>query len=232
MSKEEEKKLLELFNPKNKKILDVGCGDGRYATLFAQLCQEYVGIDISSDLIKRNLWNNKYQNVSFYEANIVSYKPSMKFDIIILSLSFHEIDIKEQGLALMNMLNLLNDDGKIIILDPSLSTDSFQALWNIAYENFKYFNHDYIVQHTHDVITKACDDNLCRIVCKDKLDIPFYFSKLKDVCDMIAEDDDFSLINWSEKDKEILSRLLKDFIKKENDITLFDKLDITVLEKR
>ena len=143
MVEEEKNKILELFNPEGKIILDVGCGNGRYSKVLSETCKKYVGIDIDEDLISRNNKNNKKDNVCFKTENIINYSSEEKYDVIILSLAFHEISIKDQGLALLNMLSLLNKDGEIIILDPALKIDSFQGLYNIAYEYLKYFNHDY-----------------------------------------------------------------------------------------
>ena len=231
MSEEETKKLLELFDPKDKVILDVGCGDGRYASVFSKYCKEYVGIDINREIIDANNNDNTKSNVFYEVADIVKYNGNQHFDIILLSLAFHEIDIKCQGLALINMLRLLNANGIIIILDPAFENDSFQALWNIAYDSIKFYNHDYSVRHSQEVIQKALENNLCSIVKKDSLAIPFNFETINEIYEMIVTDDDFKDVMWDSYNKEKLYDCLCSFLHKKENITIYDKLDITILEK-
>ena len=40
MVEEEKNKILELFNPEGKIILDVGCGDGRYSKVLSETCKK------------------------------------------------------------------------------------------------------------------------------------------------------------------------------------------------
>lgn len=214
-----------------QRILDVGCGDGRYSTILSNSCKKYVGLDINENIININNKNNTMNNVFYEYANIVSYNSNEKFDIIILSLAFHEIDIKEQGLALVNIINLLEKDGKVIILDPTLDNDSFQALWNTAYENLKFFDHNYVVNHSKDVIAKAVEAGLCKIALKDKLSIPFEFSDFSEIMDMIVNDEEFELVQWNDLKRKALEDELRNFVKANKNIVLYDKLDITVLER-
>ena len=230
MVEEEKNKILELFNPEGKVILDVGCGDGRYSTILSETCKKYVGIDIDDKLISKNNINNKKDNVCFKTDNIVNYSSEEKYDVIILSLAFHEISIKDQGLALLNMLDLLNRDGKIIVLDPALKNDSFQGLYNIAYEYLKYFNHDYTVNHSKDVINKAVQDGLCKIVKKDYLEIPYEFNSIEEIYDMVDNDEEFKEVKWTDNKKETLHRMINKFFENSEKIILYDKLDITVIE--
>lgn len=231
MPEEEKKKILSLVAPKDKIILDVGCGDGRYSGIFKEKCQKYIGIDIDEELIIQNNKKNLDKNVFYQCANIKSYHSAEKFDVIILSLSFHEIDIKEQGTALLNMLELLKKDGKIIILDPRLDSNSFQGLWNVAYENLILFHHDYIVKHSKEVIQKAVENKLCKVVKEDTLDIKFEFESFEEIWDMFKNSDDFKEVEWNRKTKQRLEIALKEFIKTVNPIVLYDKLDITIIEK-
>ena len=230
MVEEEKNKILELFNPEGKVILDVGCGDGRYSTILSETCKKYVGIDIDDKLISKNNINNKKDNVCFKAENIINYSSEEKYDVIILSLAFHEISIKDQGLSLLNMLSLLNKDGKIIILDPALKNDSFQGLYNIAYNYLKYFNHDYTVNHSKDVINKAVQDGLCKIVKKDYLEIPYEFNSIEEIYDMVDNDEEFKDVKWNDTKKETLHRMINKFFENSEKIILYDKLDITVIE--
>lgn len=226
----EKEKILSLIEIKDKNILDVGCGDGRYAEYFSDECFKYVGIDIDSQMINENNKSNKNKNCSYCCANIIDYKRDFKFDIIILSLAFHEIDIKEQGLALINMTKLLNRNGKIIILDPAIDDYSFQRLWNVAYDNLIYFNHDFVVKHSKEVIEKAALNKLFKITKRDKLNLEFKFESIEEIVTMILESDEFKLIRNDKRDKEKLQLRIKDFLKDINNIVLEDKLDITILE--
>lgn len=231
MPEEEKEKILSLVDAKDKIILDVGCGNGRYCEIFHDKCQKYIGIDIDEDLICQNNQKNPYKNVSYECVNIENYGGEDRFDIIILSLSFHEIDIKEQGTALLNMLKLLNQNGKIIILDPTLDRNSFQGLWNVAYENLKLFNHDYIVKHSKEVIQRAVESKQCRVVGQDTLDIKFEFESFEEILDMIKNSEDFKGINFDTSVIQKLEKELKDFVKTDCNIVLYDKLDITIIEK-
>lgn len=231
MIEEEKNKIQSLIDKENIKVLDVGCGNGRYCEIFIDTCIKYVGIDIDKELIEENITNNRYKN-AFYECeNIIKYNTKEKFDIIILSLAFHEIDIKEQGLALMKMLKLLEKDGKIIILDPTLESDSFQGLWNIAYTNLLFFNHDYTIKHSKEVIEKAIQNNLCKPIKNDKINLKFEFTNLEKVTNMILESNEFEEVRQQKNIKEKLEIKLKEFLKSEKNIVIYDKLDITVLEK-
>lgn len=231
MFEEEKKLILSLIDKNDLRVLDVGCGDGRYCDVFTNICCKYIGIDVDNKLIRENNNRNQYRNVFYECANIIKYRSEEKFDFIILSLAFHEIDIKEQGLALINMLKLLDKGGKIIILDPTLEKDSFQGLWNVAYDNLLFFNHDYTVKHSKRVIDQAVKNNLCRIIKYDKISLKFEFSSVRELVDMVLESSEFELIKYDDMVAEKLEGKLKEFLAKENDIVIYDKLDITVLEK-
>jgi len=68
---------------KDKIILDIGCGYGKYIPLFAPYCKKYVGIDISGEEVKIAR-KNKFDNVRIYHcsADKMPFK-DLSFDIVL-----------------------------------------------------------------------------------------------------------------------------------------------------
>lgn len=52
-------------------IVDLGCGDFNVGSRFVDLCENYIACDISGYVIKANMENFDYSNVSFRRLNIV-----------------------------------------------------------------------------------------------------------------------------------------------------------------
>ena len=102
-------------NNHQKKLLDVGIGNGKN-TIFAQKHNyNCVGTDISSNLI--DICKNKgITNV--YKHDILQLEPSYygSFDCILCIAVIHHLKtIDEQKRAIKNMINCLNKNGKILI---------------------------------------------------------------------------------------------------------------------
>src|SRR5690606_27661874 len=66
-------------NPKNPKILEIGCGDGRDAKEIVKHTQNYAGFDISEELIKLARAHVKEGN--FEIADAVSYHYANDLDV-------------------------------------------------------------------------------------------------------------------------------------------------------
>lgn len=233
----EEKTIKQTIDFKGKKVLEIGCSSGRYAEFIVPLCKKYVGIDINFDAIKEAQNNFRNINCKFLCGDFISYNfQNEKFDIIVLCLTFHEIIAENQGIALLNILNLLEKNGKILIVDPTNDTNSFQALFNIGYNEFKLFNHNLDLQHSQWVLEKAEKQELIKLLDKKTLHIDFTFENEAEITDMLINDVDLNMLDWNAKNTARLSTYISDFInanhlKTPNGITVYDKLCISVFEK-
>lgn len=79
---------------KNKKVLDLGCGTGRFAFQFEQYCPKAVlGIDISEEMVKvaRKIASERKSSVTFMEGDIedLSEVESGSYDFIFSSTALH-----------------------------------------------------------------------------------------------------------------------------------------------
>lgn len=119
----ESKILLNELDLDNKKILEIGCGIGRWAEVFQDKCLSYNGIDYSENLINIANENYKYDNCHFQcmSATDIS-KDSLKinppFDIIIITgvlLYINDEDIKKISEIISN---LIHEDSVIFIKEP------------------------------------------------------------------------------------------------------------------
>lgn len=54
----------------NSKILDIGCGIGRWADAISQEIKEYCGVDFSRELIEIAKKRNKKENYSYHECDL------------------------------------------------------------------------------------------------------------------------------------------------------------------
>ena len=111
----EGRKIIELIGKiKGKKILDAGCGSGRYSIQLAKKGAEVHGIDISKGMLKvarkrSRRWGIKYQIASMlripYENNT--------FDVVISNLAIDHV--KNYKRALSEMLRVCKPKGFIVI---------------------------------------------------------------------------------------------------------------------
>lgn len=109
-------------------VIDIGCGTGN---LCGELCDELdvLGIDQSLEMISQA--KKKYSNMKFRLGNFLD-KPFKQnaFDIVVTTYALHGLNDDEKKEAIKNMLEYLNDNGKIIIVD-------FMFLNNAERENCK-----------------------------------------------------------------------------------------------
>ena len=125
----EEQTFLKLIgNVKGKKILDAGCGTGRYAVQLAKKGAEVYGIDISEKMLeiaKKKAKENRVK-IELMKGNILRlpYEDN-KFDIVISSLALDHV--KEHEKAISELVRVCKPKGKIIfsIMHPDIIKDKF-----------------------------------------------------------------------------------------------------------
>lgn len=120
----EEKKLLaEKINLSGKKVLEVGCGIGRWAEALYDKCESFLGIDYSENLIEIanesiNYDNCKFQVMSGFDIKVEELLIEPPFDVIIISGVLMYIN-DEDLLVLIEELNKVGaDDKKLFIMEP------------------------------------------------------------------------------------------------------------------
>lgn len=80
----------ELPDIKEKTVLDIGCGMGKFIQYMLELnSKQIVGLDISNNMISYAKEHVKDKRVSFVVSDILSYETDIKFDLIVSSLAFH-----------------------------------------------------------------------------------------------------------------------------------------------
>lgn len=136
---EKETKFLRKFINKNDKILDVGCGTGVHASLLANQGFEIDGLDLNKEMLEIAKTRLK---TNLYFQNILDININKKYNIIISMFAVfnHLKNTDELKKSLINLKNILYDDGKIIIdlHNPQSSgnkTDSYNnmtrtMIWN------------------------------------------------------------------------------------------------------
>lgn len=128
--------IIELIEP-NKKIIDVGCGTGRFSFSAADKCKSILGVDLSIKNIERanRLLIKKPNNkISFRHTTVSSILKAGNehFDYAVMTYVIHEVDETER-------INLLRDIAQIadkIIIGDYLfpKPNSFGSILNEVVE--------------------------------------------------------------------------------------------------
>lgn len=105
--------LPKLKLTKEKLILDIGCGIGRWAEAVVGQCKEYYGVDFSSEMIAVAKENVKKENCHFYTMSLVDALSDLKitarkYDLVLMagvSMYINEEELKESYRLLRNLVN-------------------------------------------------------------------------------------------------------------------------------
>ena len=120
-----------IMSKKNATILDIGFGTGTLATkLYKNGCTIY-GQDFSSRMVEIAL--EKMPNAHLYQGDfaqgLVEPLQNLSYDFIVATYSIHHLTDEQKIVFLKDLLNHLNDGGKILIGDVAFETrEEFDAV--------------------------------------------------------------------------------------------------------
>ena len=120
-----------IMSKKNATVLDIGFGTGTLATkLYKNSCTIY-GQDFSSRMVEIAL--EKMPNAHLYQGDfaqgLVEPLQSLSYDFIVATYSIHHLTDEQKFVFLKDLLNHLNDGGKILIGDVAFETrEEFDAV--------------------------------------------------------------------------------------------------------
>lgn len=101
-------------------VLDLGCGQGRDAFVFARQGYRVVGVDVSATGIAQVSARAKTVNLPIegIMADIVTYQPTEKFDVVILDRTLHMLPhVADRLTVLATAISALRPHGHILIAD-------------------------------------------------------------------------------------------------------------------
>ena len=126
-----------------KKILELGCGNGRDAIFFSENNINVLAIDQSESSIK-NL-NNKYKcnNIEFICDDFIKSirMKNSEFDYVYSRFTMHSISEEEENLLLSRVYDTLNDDGLLFIEVRSVKDDIYGKGELVARNTYVYNEH-------------------------------------------------------------------------------------------
>ena len=105
--------LINFIN-QNDKIIDIGCGTGIHASLLQQKGFKVDGLDLNKEML--DIARTKVHS-NLYLQNILDININQKYNVIISMFAVlnHLKNTQELQNVLMNLKNILTDEGKIII---------------------------------------------------------------------------------------------------------------------
>lgn len=120
-------KIFEQLLPliKDKKIIDIGCGNGKYCSLLSAYVKNIIAIDKSIEQLKLAYANNTASNISFLQADATHIPLSdNSTDVVFSSWMLGTItDPLRQLEALTEMKRVCKKEGFIILIENSLDSE-------------------------------------------------------------------------------------------------------------
>lgn len=128
-----------LGNISNKKILDLGCLQGNFLSIYmAQNAKEYIGIDLSDvaiEVLQKNIEQNNCKNAKAFAVDFLSPEfQHANFDIIYAYGVLHHFE--NFDLLVSKLKEKLNENGVIVSYDP-LETSIPIKLLRLLYRPFQ-----------------------------------------------------------------------------------------------
>lgn len=112
-------RTIKKYVPDRGKILDVGCGTGRYATLFTT---EYLGIDINSKYVERATKANRLPKANFAAGDATQIESiDGSFDGVFAMGLLHHLTDKQVTAATREMMRVCKKGGRILVIDPVIA---------------------------------------------------------------------------------------------------------------
>jgi SAM-dependent methyltransferase len=97
-------------------LLDIGIGTGSLAALFEKRVSEVTGVDVSEQMLvqcEATHGDFRLEEGSFTEILF----PDAAFDIVVSSITFHEVDLGKRFVACSAVARVARPDAQIVILD-------------------------------------------------------------------------------------------------------------------
>ena len=114
---------------KSDRLLDVACGPGVVACVFAKSAEHVTGIDITPGMIEQAELHQKeegIENVSWRIGDVLPLPyPDDSFSAVVTRYSFHHFLSPKE--VLMEMLRVCKPGGKIVVADVAVSSEKAQA---------------------------------------------------------------------------------------------------------
>lgn len=178
---EKEVNFLKHFIDKEDTILDIGCGTGIHLSLLEQSGYNVEGLDLNEEMLEIAKTRLK---CNLYNQNILDININKRYDVIISMFAVinHLKDIRELEQVLLNLKNILNTNGKIILdlhnpQNSGTKTDTFDNMtrtmtWNYNKETkleesnivFKIDDEVYNDSHTFRIFSIEEIENICEKV--------------------------------------------------------------------
>jgi len=109
--------LQKYTNLSKSVVLDVGCGNGRFANLMKTDIRKYYGVDPSEEYIKHAKGEfQKINNIKFKIGRAENIPYTKHFDIILYTFSWHYIQNYKKAIKELNRLS--NKKTIVVILEP------------------------------------------------------------------------------------------------------------------
>ncbi len=124
----EEKAILPHIEPllqnKTAKILDLGCGNGRWAEILAPHCQKYVGVDFSDSFIDTANQKKTHDHIEYHCLPAQNYKTDEKFDLIMIIGLITYMDDQDVATLAQNCRRMLNNNGLLVLRNVVLKDET------------------------------------------------------------------------------------------------------------
>ena len=118
---------IRMFRPtKGMSILDVGCGTGSHLELYQRYKCNLYGLDLSPSMLnvaRKRLGDSTQLDLG--DAMDMPYEDDM-FDLVISMLSLHEMSSATRSAVLKEIMRVLKNDGRILLID--FHTGPYQPL--------------------------------------------------------------------------------------------------------
>jgi len=131
-------------NPSKLRLLDVGCGDGRFVFDALQRGYQVTGIDLSPDRVEQGMERYQFEAGTLRCMNVDEFSAGEKFDIVVM---WDLIEHVESPSAVMkNLQKIAHDDTVFFILTMSLDSLTYKLFKRDWYyinptQHLHYFSH-------------------------------------------------------------------------------------------
>ncbi|VVB76336.1 Ubiquinone biosynthesis O-methyltransferase [Candidatus Tiddalikarchaeum anstoanum] len=139
----EEEVTKKWFNFKNKTILDLGCGTGRYAIPLSN-SNKVVGVDSSQSMLEIARKKIKNKNITFVNSDVTNYTPSQKFDVILSMLVYDHVKNLKKAIGVVKDASKRGTELFISNVHPYraflVSLNKNRARFPHGYESYQYYH--------------------------------------------------------------------------------------------